>query len=171
MIFDGRWKWELQKLSWSISVWCRLSVFHDFAKHQLNRAVLYSAIILRKVIEDEKETGDIAGKMGVALSKRETVHMVLSAIKFPYIEEGDWTIRGKFGVSNYGTGETVLLTAKEICNQLIHSYVWSIAHQSSNNRFAGFLVASDTAKKKFLYYISFNEWQKILQLVIAKGAF
>ena len=55
MIFDGRWKWELQKLSWAIAVWRRVPAFSGFAEHQLNRAILYSATILRKLIEDETE--------------------------------------------------------------------------------------------------------------------
>jgi len=60
MIFDGRLKWELKKLSWSISVWRRCPSFSDFAEHQLNRAILYSATILRKIIEDETEAEEIA---------------------------------------------------------------------------------------------------------------
>lgn len=171
MIFDGRWKWELQKLSWSILVWSKLPTFHDFAKHRLNRAILYSAIILRKLIEDEREAEDIAEKTGWSLPEQVILHTVLSAIKFPYVEKDDWTIRGKFGASNYGAGEIVSLTAREVCNQLIHSYVWSIAHQTDNNGFAGFLVASDTTKKKHLYLISFDEWQNVLTTALKNGAF
>ena len=55
MIFDGRWKWELKKLSWAISLWKKAPSYSEYGKHQLNRAVLYSATVLRKAIEDEIE--------------------------------------------------------------------------------------------------------------------
>ena len=55
MIFDGRWKWELKKLSWAISLWKKALRYGEYGKHQLNRAVLYSATVLRKAIEDEIE--------------------------------------------------------------------------------------------------------------------
>ena len=55
MIFDGRWKWELKKQSWAISLWQKAPSYGEYGKHKLNRAVLYSATVLRKAIEDEIE--------------------------------------------------------------------------------------------------------------------
>ena len=55
MIFDGHWKREVKALSREISLWRRLLFPSDYAKHRLNRAILYSAAILRKIIEDERE--------------------------------------------------------------------------------------------------------------------
>ena len=60
MIFDGRWKWELKKLSWAISLWKKAPRYGEYGKHQLNRAVLYSATVLRKAIEDEIEAEKVA---------------------------------------------------------------------------------------------------------------
>ena len=51
MIFDGRWKWDLKKLSWAISLWKKAPSYGEYGKHQLNRAVLYSATVLRKPLK------------------------------------------------------------------------------------------------------------------------
>lgn len=170
MIFDGRWKWELQKLSWSISVWRRFPSYSDFAEHQLNRAILYSATILRKVIEDETEAEKITKKTTILLPKQETIHTSLSATKYPYIGEEGWAIRSKLCASDYVVGQTVSIKAKDVCNWLIHSYVWSLVYHSNRTGVKGFLVASDFDKEKFLHFVSFDEWQKILRLVIVTGS-
>ena len=60
MIFDGRWKWELKKQSWAISLWQKAPSYGEYGKHKLNRAVLYSATVLRKAIEDEIEAEKVA---------------------------------------------------------------------------------------------------------------
>lgn len=171
MIFDGRWKWELQKLSWAIAVWRRVPAFSGFAEHQLNRAILYSATILRKLIEDETEAEEIAKTMGAALPKQETTHAMLTAIKFPYTAEEGWTVRGKVCIPAYGTGQTVAIKAKNICNWLIHSFVWSLVYYSKRSGAKGFLVASDFDREKFIHFISFDEWQRLIKLSIAHGIF
>ena len=60
MIFDGRWKWDLKKLSWAISLWKMAPSYGEYGKHQLNRAVLYSATVLRKAIGDEIKAEKVA---------------------------------------------------------------------------------------------------------------
>ena len=37
--------------------------------------------------------------------------------------------------------------------------------------FAGFLVASDFDKEKFVHFVSFDEWQKVIDAAIKNGAF
>ena len=81
MIFDGRWKSELKRLSWEISFWHKLPAFCAYAEHRLNRAVLYSATILRKIIEDETEAETIAKEAKISPPKLITVHSALEAIK------------------------------------------------------------------------------------------
>lgn len=33
MIFDGRWKWELKKQSWAISLWQKAPSYGEYGKH------------------------------------------------------------------------------------------------------------------------------------------
>ena len=36
MIFDGRWKWELKKQSWAISLWQKAPSYGEYGKHLLD---------------------------------------------------------------------------------------------------------------------------------------
>ena len=172
MIFDGRWKWELQKLLWSISVWRRFPSYSDFAEHQLNRAILYSATILRKVIEDETEAEEIAKKATILLPKQETLHTSLSAIKYPYIGEEGWAIRSKLYTPDYGIGQAVTIKAKDICNWLLHSYVWSIVYHSKQSGAKAFLLRLILIKKSLstIYRLENGRsyWIPLLRIVHSK---
>lgn len=70
MIFDGQWKRELKTLSREIAFWRKMSFVSGYAEHRLNRAVLYSATVLRKVIKDEVEAESIAKKTNISLQSR-----------------------------------------------------------------------------------------------------
>lgn len=169
MIFDGYWKWELRKLSFEISIWSQFPAIIGYAEHRLNRAILYSSTILRKIIEDEIEAEAIAKKHSIPLPKQETTHTTLNSLKYPYTGKEGWTLRSRVRTSDYGIGHPTTIKAKDVCNWLIHSYVWSIVYQSKYSKAKGFLVASDYDKEKFIHFISFNEWKKILTVAIQKS--
>lgn len=171
MIFDGRWKRELKFLSFEMAFWQRISIIDYITEHRLNRAVLYSATILRKIIEDEIEAEDIAKEANIPLPKLKTTHAILNAIKYPYVGEEGWAIRSSLCASNYGKGQDVCVKAKDVCNWLLHSYVWGVARDANTKRFVGFLVASDFDKEKFIHFISLAEWNDLLKLVIENGKF
>ncbi|MBR5314352.1 MAG: hypothetical protein IKU45_02940 [Clostridia bacterium] len=175
MIFDGKWKNELKRLSWEISFWRKITILNDLAEHRLNRAILYSAAILRKIIEDEKEaeakTEAIAKEIKISPPKLITIHSSLEAIKYPYTGEEGWAIRGKLCALDYGKGHTVCVKAKDVCNWILHSYVWGVACNEDRKTFTGFLVASDFDKEKFVHFMPFDEWSKLIQLVINEKTF
>ena len=56
MILDGYWKLELKKSIDALRFWRKVAgLLHtEFFDHQVNRQILYSAMIVRKIIEDEK---------------------------------------------------------------------------------------------------------------------
>ena len=170
MIFDGYWKWELEKLFYSISIWCKLPIFNELTEHRLNRAVLYSAIILRKCLEDEMEAEKVSKEDAIALPRFPLLNAKLQATCFPYVDD-EWFFRGKICTSDYGKGEAVTLSLQFICNQLVHSYVWGVARSARNKKFAGFLVASDRDKEKHVHLVSFEEWCKMMKFCIQQGAF
>lgn len=166
MIFNKRWKKELKKFSKIIKFWSRFHAVNEYAMYQLTRAVLYSAIVIRKAIEDEQEAESIAKRRGIAFPNRKILHAELSAIKYPFVGEEGWTARGTLPVSEYGKGYNVRLQSKDVCNWLIHSYHWGVASYSGNKRYAGFLVASDFDKEKYVHFISFDQWIDFLNVVV-----
>ena len=85
----------IEKQSWAISLWKKTSSYSEYGKHQLNRAVLYSATILRKAIEDEIEAEKVAKEQNLTLPECKIMSCVISATKYPYTDEDGWAFRGK----------------------------------------------------------------------------
>ena len=75
-------------------------------------------------------------------------------------------MQSKICTLDYGAGQAVSIKAKDACNWLIHSYVWSLVYHSNRAEVKGFLIASDFDKEKFVHFVSFDEWQKLLKQVI-----
>ena len=176
MIFDGHWKWEMQKLSWELQIWHKLSFPSEYAEHRLNRAILYSATILRKIIEDEAEVVGIFKKTGAKLPHPMLTHELLlntkiPAVRYPYTGREGWSLRSKLHPENYGIGVKVELTIKEVGNWLLHSCVWSLALESDKKPYSSFCVASDYDREKYVHAISFSDWQVVLILCVDQSLF
>lgn len=165
MIQNERWRRELKRLSFSIWLWSKILVFQDYAKHRLRRAVLYSAILLRKSIEEEVEVEAAAKEINILPPKPKVLHTSIKATRYPYTGEEGGGIRETVFAQDYGKGQDVGVKVKDVCNWLIHSYVWEVATSGGKN-FAGFLVASDFDKEKCVYYIPFEEWYALLIMTI-----
>ena len=169
MIFDGYWKREAKVLSREISLWHRLLFPSDYAEHRLNRAILYSAAILRKIIEEEREAEKLFRKRGETIPHKLLSQTTLPAIRYPHTDTENIFYRGKLFPEDYGEGERVELTVQDVCNQLIHSYVWSLAMSADKKSYAGFFVASDRSKESCVHAIHFSDWQEILKLCMEES--
>ena len=170
MIFDGQWKRELRNLSREITFWRKMTMFSHIAEHRLNRAILYSAIILRKIIEEERDAEGINAENGLPETSLKVLYAKISAMQYPYIAEEGWTAWGTFCASDYSKGESVSLDAQLMCHWLIHSCIWSLAHDDSK-RYSGFLVASDRQRETHVHCVTFDEWLQLIELAIKQGAF
>ena len=113
----------------------------------------------------------VAKEQNWTLPECKIMSYVISATKYPYTDEEGWAFRGKICVSSYGEGQAASLKVKDVCNRLLHSYVWGVAGYADQKGFAGFLVASDFDKEKFVHFVSFDEWQKVIDAAIKNGAF
>ena len=201
MIFDGQWKRELKKLSREISFWRKMTMLRHIAEHRLNRAILYSAIILRKIVEEEKEAKEIDTALRENAMSKEKLeaffhkqsmseelvqafveantqppsfamfHCKIEIMEFPYKSKDDLTIRGSLSVDDYGAGKKTTLELNKVCNQLVHSYVWTLVHDHTEKGYSGFLVSSDKFRGKFVCFVSFDEWQRAIELAIKYGSF
>lgn len=196
MIFDGQWKRELRKLSREIAFWRKMTMFNHIAEHRLNRAILYSAIILRKIIEEEAEAEkiDTASRKN-AMSEEDletffrnqgmseeliqrfieanrqppifaTLHYMVKIMEFPYKSEDDLTVRGMLSADNYGAGKKTTLALQRVCNHLVHSYVWSLTRDDDEKCYSGFMVSSDNFRGEFVCFVPFDEWLKAIETAI-----
>ena len=104
MVFDGYWKQELKKQLKTILRWRLLELFFDYSKHQLTRALLYSATIIRKVIEEEIEVDSITNELENP-PELCTIDFSISATKYLFVGENGTTVRGKMFPEDYGKGQ------------------------------------------------------------------
>ncbi len=57
--------------------------------------------------------------------------------------------------------ESVELSLREVCNQIIHSYVWGTITNNGKEVY-GVLMVSDRRKKDYIYLLSIDDWINIL---------
>ena len=163
MILDGGWKQELRKLSREITFWRKMTFCEHIAEHRLDCAILYSSIVLRKIIEEEYEVAkDTRAKTLLPVTLKLPCAKV-KVVQFAYVAEKAQTVRGRILADDYTKGEHITIELSKMCNQLIHSYIWSLT-TSNKGFYDGFIVSSDKFREDYAYYVSFDEWLKVLKV-------
>ena len=153
MVLNKQWQADLRKLHRNILFWKNHILLNEYAKHNLTRSVLYSAVIIRKLIDNNNEIN-----LKVPSS--------LNCTRYPYVGDFELMVPGKIWCEDYDKGENAIIEVKDVCNQIIHSYLWDIAHLYTSKKFYGFFVASDFNREKFINLISFDEWASMLKSIV-----
>lgn len=175
MILDGYWKIELLANSLKLKFWSFfLRSSEGFVAHQINKNVLHSAVIARKIYEDDihyKKEADRYNKQRVEdqLSEIHLPEMPLltyriDVTEFPFVGDKDFIIE-RIIPDNYSTGSNNNYLAKDICNYVIHAFVWGVARYI-NSREVVFCVASDKNKEEKLILVRISDWIKYLKACI-----
>jgi len=159
MILDGYWKSELHRYTLQLRFWSSLCRWTgSFAEHQVNKYLLYSAAIIRKLIEDEVDAKNEFQNSEYGIPELALLHYELPATEYPFDGDKDFILH-KVVTDNYNAGSrNVTVEAKTICNSIIHSYVWNLAYSEGKRGTAGFLTASDREKDKKLYFVKISDW-------------
>lgn len=166
MITDGYWNKELKSLANKLTCWQRISRHGSTAwvHHQINKYVLWSAILIRKITEDEfraqKEIQDRKIRLDPPFL---VMNYTVKVSTFPFTGEKDFipnrACEGMY--DRKATDKTVALHL--ICDQIIHSWVWDTVTKSGTTEVVGFVVSSDREKEKTMYYVSLEEWIKAIR--------
>ena len=171
MINDGYWKQELEK---------ELKVFkknkkHPFENktaywHRINRSLFYSAVIIRRMFEDDKEAEPYFKKHNRDMSSLALLQYKVNTIEYPIAKDEPFLLH-KFIPENYSFDDQKITELKlnEICNQIIHSYTWSLAFLQDSGKVIGVLLSSDRQKKKTAYFLPLEEWIKAIEFCINKS--
>lgn len=159
MILDGFWKLELHRYTLQLRFWSFLCKWTgSYAEHQVNKYLLYSATIIRKLFEDEVDAKKEFQNSGYSMPELELLHFELPALEYPFDGEEDFILH-KFIPDNYKAGSrSITVEAKSICNSIIHSCVWNLVYSDAKRGTVGFLTASDWEKNKKLYFIKISDW-------------
>ena len=175
MIEDGYWKYELKKDIWKLKVWTFLSgIGHKFSEHQVNKYLLYSAIKIRKLIEDERNARNEFSKFiengspadanekipGTANSRPEfpLPDYKINALRYHFEGELEFLPHRPIPDFYKKGNEMIEINGECICNQIIHNYLWSLAYEEGGRKLIGFLVSSDNFKTKDLFLVQMKDW-------------
>ena len=171
MILDGYWKKELIKNAKELRFWCKFSkIYPHYAEHQVNKNILYSAIIIRKMFEDEKGFENYIKKKKHSTTMLRLMEYKASVMVYPFSGDKDFIIEcvvpDNYDLKNI---KTIEIELNKLCNQIIHSNVWSVAYAQENNKIKGVLFASDKEKANALYLIKTEEFIKAIEFCIENG--
>ena len=169
MLSHGYWKLELKRTIRVLRFWRKMAGGLQTARleHQINRQILYSAMIVRKIIENEKWAKDDLKGRKVPESRFEILETKIKTIKYPCNSKEKFIGFSLFPKDYDMTKrEEEPLPLEHACNSIIHSYVWDLVRYEKKKDIAGFLCASDRYKSKCMYLIMLDDWLEKVQFCL-----
>ena len=171
MILDGYWKKELKQIKRSLWVWQRIGYLFikEFSEHIINKDFLYSAAIIRKIFEDEKDAEVDLGRIGAPMPSLEILKIKVPVTRYNHVAEDKFFVNSRVFLDDYDTKNAIdsTLSLFTACNQIIHSYAWGIIY--SEKHIYGVLMASDREKEKDIILLSVKDWGVVIDEVIKKS--
>ena len=119
----------------------------------LEKAIFYSAFIIRKLIDCHDKISDKADKYIIEVEKRIPSQSINLLHRWPDEKMCNWNQVQKERVNG-----------KDICNWLIHSYVFFFS-QKEDEMVDGFFVSSDYDRNKAIYFVDINAWLNYIEFV------
>ena len=172
MLLDGYWKRELNTIMRRLRLWsnCSFPVLQDYAEHRINQGLLYSAAISRKIVEDEKDAENGARKHQVQIPLLPVLKITVPVTRYQHTDEDKSFANSRVFLDDYDlkNGRADTMPLMQICNQIIHSYAWSVVHQRKRGIY-GVLVASDREKEEDIILLTVSDWISAIQEVIDKA--
>lgn len=170
MITDGYWKSELKRTISALKRWQRIARWNisRFALHQVNKQFLYSAVTIRKIIEDERRAAETLKKVTTNLPPFSITHKEILVWKYSYIGDMDCVPEAIWTEDYVLKDSAYPMSLEHICNQIIHSYVWQILYGGKHGVF-GIMVASDRYKRESGFLLQLNDWLDALKFCVEHG--
>lgn len=148
MIHDsGPWKDELLQVADRLEAKSKQKRWTERSSFLVERDTMISAYAIRKLAE--------AFKISDALRQKQfpVLRYDLTGPKIPDVHNR-YEFWDLYDIDN-GHRETLSLLA--LCNQLIHSWVWSLSADEHTELFDGIYVSSDRERKKRLFFIAIGD--------------
>lgn len=169
MILDGCWKRELKRNIVYLNLWMKLSdLFNVCVEHHINKVILYSAVIIRKMFEEEKSVENEIKNLNMKTPPLKLLKYKVTV--YPFLGDKSFIIErvipDNYDCKNIFTEEIEL---NKLCNQIIHSFVWVVSYEYKTHKIFGVLFASDKSKKDVLYLLEPQEFIKALKFCIDNG--
>lgn len=173
MLLDGYWKTELKRIRRSMRFWSgfRISIFDDYVEHKINQGFLYSAVIIRKISEDEKDAEKTCEKNNLPMPRLPVLKINVLLKQYNHINEDKFFMLSRVYLQDYDMNNEIVKSESlyNVCNQIIHSYIWGLVYLNGKH-VCGALMASDRFKDTGVFYLTINEWTDVIQKVIEEAA-
>ncbi len=171
MINDGYWRLELFFQRCIISFWCFINrfVFSPHNEHRISRGILYSAVIVRKMIEDDKGIHSTARQYKLSEPELIAMRYRIPVWQLPFIGESE-IIGYRFVASNYdySNAKNSQYDLNIICNKIIHSSLWAIVYEGK--RVDSIAFSSDKEKTTEAYVVKIKDWLDMLKYISEEWA-
>ncbi len=156
MIYNSqKWKRELLRNKKRLCILRKIKwterVFGIYA-HKIDLTLLTSAIIVRKLLESDK-LSDEADNYSITVTTY-VPHRHIDRLH-NWVEDGDY---------EWGDRTIEKVSARTICNSLIHSYAYCPKF-SDQYKLMGFLVTSDFDRNKFIYDVELDTWIEYITFI------
>lgn len=112
MLLDGYWKKDLKSIIRQLKRWsgklCILS--QDFAEHKVNQGLLYSAVIIRKIVEDERDAKACFDEQQTTEQCLKTLFYDVPATKYIHTGDDKFFMNSKVFLDDYNTKSAESIT-------------------------------------------------------------
>lgn len=174
MINNKFWREDLSNIIKELSQYSKKEYkrYMPKAEHIINRSFLYSAIIIRKAIENEKDAKSYVEKRGDATQILKTLYHNVPVVAYDFLPDSAFRNRKCYpDYYDMENAEIIDLELVKVCNQIIHSYRWALLYESGFTGVYGALFASDKYKDKRIFLLSIENWINAIQFVIDNYCF
>ena len=170
MILDGYWKKELKQIRRSLLIWSKIgrALTGELSEHKINKDYLYSAAIIRKIFEDEKDAEAELKEIGAQLPALEIIKIQVPVKRYMHVADDKFFANSRVFLEDYDTKNAIddTISLYTACAQIIHSYAWGVIY--SGKRIYGVLLASDREKEKDILLLSVKDWVTVIEEVVEK---
>ena len=163
MILDRRWKNDLKVIKIKLEIISKLKIKSSLIEHLVKKYYLYSAAIIRKTYEYQKEN-EPTKKIDNFLY---LIDYKVKVLSYDYIGDGDYVCYN-LDKSDYDFSNSIScdIAVNCVCNQIIHSVVFSVIYDFDKNTICGISVSSSNFKYKKMYLIKIEEYINLIDHAI-----
>lgn len=125
---------------------------NDRAYTMVEKGIFYSAFIIRKLVDCNGKMSDAADNYTFKVQEIRPLKEINSIRRWTDSDTHEWEKE-----------ETLMVLGRDICNWLIHSYIFFTVE--NDKPFSCFCVSSDFDRNKYLYMVSLNDWLEYMDFI------
>lgn len=157
MIYESHpWKRDLLRRKQLIQKYNHAELLNEDAERAytvIEKAIFYSAFIIRKLIDCKGKVSDEVDQYTFCLKGVRPIKEIDLMHRWPDVDTHNWEHE-----------ETYTKAGTEVCNWLIHSYIFFLSY-NVDGTIDGFYVSSDYDRNKVLYRIELKDWLAYMDFV------